>query len=349
MKIAVIGSGFFGLSIANFFEERKASVDIFESKDIPFSGASFYNQCRIHQGFHYPRSAYTIYQSIMGFEKFIREYSPAVGKVKKNWYLVKKDSLVNREQYLAVMDSFSLKYQELKDPPAFIKNKQDFELSILTTEHFVNLKKLKSIILQRINSRIHLNHRIISVDAENGNVYTNEKRYGSYDFIINCTYNNPNLGLCNLTSFNLKYELAAILYAKTSLSSNEAVTIMDGPFISVYPADNRHHTISSVIHTPFMKFGNHKDFGEMFDNRFHLAKKNKTNLKIIEHAKEFIDINIQDELLWITGKTKLKTDKGDSREVLVRKNQKLISVLGGKLDAIYEAKRKVLEVLNEDY
>ena len=122
---------------------------------------------------------------------------------------------------------------------------------------------------------------------------------------------------------------------------------MDGPFVTVYPADNVYHTISSVVHTPFMKFGNHKDFVKVFDNRFELAKKNKIDLKIIEHAKEFIDINIHDDSLWISGKTKIKTDKGDSREVLVRRNKKVISVLGGKLDAIYEAKRKVMENINE--
>ena len=36
-----------------------------------------------------------------------------------------------------------------------------------------------------------------------------------------------------------------------------------------------------------MKFGKHKDFVKVFDNRFELAK-NKIDLKIIEHAKNLL-------------------------------------------------------------
>ncbi len=73
---------------------------------------------------------------------------------------------------------------------------------------------------------------------------------GPFDYIINATYTNPNLGLPIDKHFAVKWEIAAMVLAKTSLPAGTAVTIMDGPFISVYPAFDGLHTLSSVFHTP---------------------------------------------------------------------------------------------------
>ena len=43
--------------------------------------------------------------------------------------------------------------------------------------------------------------------------------------------------------------------------------------------------------------------------------------------------------------TTLFNSKKDSRPTLVKKEKKLITVLGGKIDTIFEAERKILEIL----
>ncbi|MAU58520.1 MAG: hypothetical protein CMC33_02535 [Flavobacteriaceae bacterium] len=348
MKIAIIGAGFFGLSIASMLEKNKkfnANIEIFDSSDEPFSGASFNNQCRVHQGFHYPRSAFTIYQSIIGFDQFISEFADAVSPVSKNWYLIRDDGLVNKSEYLAVMDAFSMEYAIHDNPPAYIKNKSRYELSILTNEYSVNLKKLKKIVLSQIKSKIHLKQKVVEINAEEGLFKTNNNTFGPFDLIINCTYNNTNLGLGS-NALDLKYELAALVYGNTNLENNEAITIMDGPFVSVYPAGNNRHTLSSVLHTPFKKYDNYEIFNQNYINRIKIAEKNDVANKIIEHVKDYINIDIDYEKIWISGKTKIKSDKGDSREVLIRHNKRVMSVLGGKLDAIYQTNQKVLEYIN---
>jgi hypothetical protein len=349
MKVAIIGAGFFGLSIASMLEKNKklnANVEIFDAEDQPFTGASFNNQCRIHQGFHYPRSAFTIYQSIIGFDQFISEFADAVSPVAKNWYLIRDDGLVDKSEYLAVMDAFSLEYDIHENPPVYLKNKNRYVLSILTNEYSVNLKQLKKIVLSQIESKIHLQKKVIEINAEEGVFKTQNNTYGPFDLIINCTYNNTNLGLGSNT-LDLKYELAALVYGSTSLENNEAITIMDGPFVSVYPAGKNRHTLSSVIHTPFKKYPNYELFYNDYTNRIKIAEKHNVANKIIQHVKEYLDISVDYEKIWVTGKTKIKSDKGDSREVLIRHNKKVMSVLGGKLDAIYQTNQKILEYINE--
>jgi len=349
MKVAIIGSGFFGLCIARMFENRKelkSELSIFEAASKPFSGASFNNQCRVHQGFHYPRSAFTMHQSILGFNRFISEFSSAVNPVSENWYLIRDNGLVDATQYLAVMDAFSLDYNVCESPPSYVKNQNQYQLSILTKEYSINLKNLRKILLDRIENKIKLQKKIVEIDAHQGFLYTVDGTYGPFDLIVNCTYSNPNLGL-GQNSFNLKYELAALVYGKTSLKKNEAITIMDGPFVSVYPAYEGRHTLSSVIYTPFKKYADYELFSSDYKKRVDLAQKEDVGAKIIEEVKKYLQIDTECEKIWVTGKTKLASDKGDSREVLVNKNKKVISVLGGKLDAVYEAKRKILEYIYE--
>ena len=58
-KIAIIGSGFFGLSLAIKLS-KKFKVDVYEKRRSPLQGASRANQLRYHLGYHYPRSQKTL-------------------------------------------------------------------------------------------------------------------------------------------------------------------------------------------------------------------------------------------------------------------------------------------------
>ena len=112
--------------------------------------------------------------------------------------------------------------------------------------------------------------------------------------------------------------------------------------MSVYPSSKCTHTLSSVIHTPFVKAEIESEFQRGLLSIRQLAKDKDVETKIISHVKQFLDIEIGDTELWLSPKIKLASDHGDSRVTDVRREGRLFSVLCGKLDAVFSASDEIL-------
>src|ERR1017187_8423519 len=74
----IIGGGFFGSFIAAYLKPRMQSVLVVEQEDQLFRRASYANQARIHNGYHYPRSLHTAYRSRMNFQSFVNDFPECV-------------------------------------------------------------------------------------------------------------------------------------------------------------------------------------------------------------------------------------------------------------------------------
>ena len=71
-KLAIVGGGFYGCYIAKKLKDKfksKIDVHIFENKKLILEAGSN-NQYKLHLGYHYPRSNFTIRQTIDGSKKF---------------------------------------------------------------------------------------------------------------------------------------------------------------------------------------------------------------------------------------------------------------------------------------
>lgn len=348
MKICVIGSGFFGLHVASQLKKkvRNCSLDVFESKSSPFTGAAFNNQCRLHLGFHYPRSGYTIYQSVLGFDRFRSEYPVVCNPIASNFYAIHKDGYVSAENYFAVMDSFHLDYSEQKIP-SFFKKKSDIEAVIKVPEQWINLKSLRHQLLSFVSENIKCDSTVSEVCPNSGKVFVNGRLYDEYDLVINATYTNPNIGATK-PFYELKYELAALVNCETSFNKDTAVTVMDGPFVSIYPSSTNTHTLSSVLYTPHVNCNSVSELSAYVRKGLDISAKASVSDKIINHVSEFIDLKIGKQSMWLSTKVKLASDYGDSRVTQVKREGKLVSVLCGKLDAVFEASDSIMQGLNYD-
>ena len=98
MKIAIIGSGFYGSSLAITLS-KKYEVDLYEKESKIFNGASSCNQFRFHSGYHYPRSQKTVNEINRSKKDFINFYTNSVFENTINYYLVAKKSKVNFTKY----------------------------------------------------------------------------------------------------------------------------------------------------------------------------------------------------------------------------------------------------------
>ena len=318
-------------------------IDILEAKSRPYEGAAFNNQCRLHLGFHYPRSAFTIYQSIAGYDRFVSKYSAACNEMTSNLYAVHVNGYVSADQYLAVMDSFHLKYRHVTTP-GFFNNRSEIEAVITVPEQWIDLSALKKHQINEFKGNIYCNTVVSDIDARTGAVYVDDKLFNEYDLVINATYTNPNLGVTK-PFYELKYELTALVNCETSFDTDTAITIMDGPFVSIYPSSAKTHTLSSVLHTPFIKCDTHLGLSQHLKQGLDTLTKASISEKIINHAGQLIDFEVGKSDLWLSAKVKLASDYGDSRETQVKREGKLVSVLCGKLDAAFEASDNIIREL----
>ena len=76
--VLVIGGGFYGLFLAEFAAARFRRVLLCEAGPGLMRRASYANQARVHNGYHYPRSVLTATRSRANFPRFVEEFAPAI-------------------------------------------------------------------------------------------------------------------------------------------------------------------------------------------------------------------------------------------------------------------------------
>ena len=169
---------------------------------------------------------------------------------------------------------------------------------------------------------------------------------GSYDLIINCTYASLNKveRLAKVKETSIRSELCeiAIFRDPKNRLKNSGITFMDGPFISFMPWSKDHlYSLTSVCHTPHEAS---KEFSQFLDVR----RSHSRRAMMISLMKKFIKPEIVDDLEFEGSKFVIKTisdnaDIDDNRLVNVNfdKDRRFVSILSGKLDAIYEVEKKL--------
>jgi hypothetical protein len=350
MKIAIVGGGFYGVYLAyKLSQNNKLQIDLFEKNNTILNETAIRNQYRLHTGYHYPRSLETIYQTILGYKKFKKEFKKFLYFPKNNFYLVHINSLISFNNYKKLFKNLNLNFKEInkKQISTYIKT-NCIEGVLNTGEGVILLEKLfyffNKEILKKI--KIHKSTNISKIDEKSGKVYSETLIFTGYDYIINTTYTNPNLGL-DQDKFAIKYELTGMVGIKNPFKKPLGLTIMDGNYCSLYPKNKFYSTISSVKFTPIIKSNSYKEI---------LKEKKLINEKtviknIINDARKYIRLPQKFfELNLVTStKVKLVADKNDTRISVIKQNNRLISILCGKLDAvtiIYNDIKKILFCTN---
>jgi hypothetical protein len=338
MKILIIGGGFYGFHIAKMIldKSKNIKIDIFEKEKKIFLGAFTNNQHRLHLGYHYPRSAETIQQSIDNYFKFTNIYEPFIKVPDYNIYSIHKDSLVDFNDYITIYKNFGLNFEIINNDDLKLLtndklNTSELVSSIKTCEATVDCNKISRYLYSCVKNNV--------------NIVTNNEvvlKPDGYDFIINATYNNPNLFLSKTKK--LKHEMCAILLCENVMPKNVGITIMDGRFCSIFPHHDGSHSVSSVSETPFLKLSEN-DIKYNKDQINDIFKKNNIEEKILLDVNKFIKVNkkqVNNTLLSI--KTKFEEDLGDSREASFVREENYYSIYCGKISAICSISE---EIINE--
>ncbi|MCR6652802.1 MAG: FAD-dependent oxidoreductase [Cellvibrionaceae bacterium] len=102
LDAVVIGGGFYGCAIAIYLKQvrgLKSVLLVEQEKDI-LQRASYTNQARVHNGYHYPRSFTTAYRSRVNMPRFVVDWRDAVKKdFTKIYAIARKNSKVTAKQF----------------------------------------------------------------------------------------------------------------------------------------------------------------------------------------------------------------------------------------------------------
>jgi hypothetical protein len=355
-KIAIIGSGIFGLSVAEKLVNLNTKIDIYEKNKEILGGATKNNLNRIHQGFHYPRSKKTINQSIKNYKIFVKKYHQFIKKKLKSYYLISSiNSKINLIKFLKVAHSipFLSKKININKFPTMLKN---IEGGILTNELIYDwnlMKKYFNKIIKKKNINIYLNHEVKNLNNDNLlTIYNNSKRsLKKYDFVIDCSYTDQNKFKKQLGIIPKKkiFQKTLVLEVKLENFKKIGVAVMDGEFVSLLPKGNSNNFLLYDVKNSIIKKKISKVYPSSFKKKISSKKINSNSLKIIRKFKYFFpELKIKEIISFKISDRVLNITKNDSRTTNVEfyKNR-VFFVNQGKTDHCIEVSENIYKKIKK--
>ena len=241
MKIAVIGAGIFGITTAIKLA-RQHDVSIFERNSDILKGASDVNQCRIHRGYHYPRSPKTTLQVLNSEVEFLEEFSDAVINGTENYYCISKsDSYITSDDYINFCKKHNLEFSKIN---LDIVDTNSVDLCIKVKEKLFDYEKLKKNCWEKLNAsgvKVLLNTK------------ADKEVFEKFDFVVIATYADINSLLNNYKEkqHNYQFEICEKIFLELPQEfHNKSIVIMDGPFLSIDPVGTKNYfIIGDVVNT----------------------------------------------------------------------------------------------------
>ena len=255
----IIGAGLYGLYSALSCCQRGQHVLVLECDPAPFQRATYINQARVHQGYHYPRSISTAMKSAGYFERFNKDYAFCINRAFDQIYATSsKYSWSDGPQFKKFCRAAGIPCEGLHPDGYFKEGMCDGVFK--TREYTYDAAILKKYLMEELvkypmSFEIQYNARITRIEKEADfyRIKTETRDYQS-GFVLNATYAGTNqiLDMVGFEKFAIKYELCEIILCETNDKlKNVGFTVMDGPFFSIMPFGKTGlHSLTSVTFTP---------------------------------------------------------------------------------------------------
>lgn len=361
--IAIIGGGWFGCAIADFLKERYPRIVVLEREPRAMRRASYTNQARIHNGYHYPRSLQTAYRSRMNFKQFARDYADCVvNDFTKLYCVARQSSKVSPMQFERFCNLIGAPWKRAEPEYLELFEPRLIE-AVYEVEEFAFDSEVLAAMLQdrlaRAGVEVRLNTEVqnAAADGASTRLLLSTGKEVTARIVFNCTYSGLKRipGLAHFCSSGLKHEIAELaLIEPTNVLKKLAVTVMDGPFFSTMPFPARGlYTLSHVRYTPHgswteeVSAAGHKanapDPYAMLERYRKESRAVQMKLDAARYMPELRRCAIVDSLFEV--KTLLvRNEVDDGRPILIERSeppQVVYSVLGGKLDNVYDVMEKL--------
>lgn len=361
----VLGAGMFGLHAADILSQRGLKVAVLEYDPGAFMRASYINQARVHNGYHYPRSYSTAVKSAHYFERFYHDFDFAVHRSFKKIYAIAKNySLSSAENFEKFCGYSKIPCEQMPVKHTPMLNEDTIESAFLTQEYTFDAMKIRDYFLQKLQKTglvdFLFNFRLEKAEPVGRDYHLTTASGDEYHApsVLNATYAGINavLDKFHFEKFKIKYEICEIILCDASERIKElGVTVMDGPFFSLMPFGlTGLHSLTSVTFTPHLtSYQSLPTFPCQARNSACIptslencntcpAKPESAWQYMFQIAKKYMhlnnDISYKSSLFSIKP-ILLASELDDSRPTVIRTlstEPTFISVLSGKINTIYD-------------
>ena len=358
----IIGGGFYGAAIAVYLAKQRGlkNIILIEQESALLTRASYNNQARVHNGYHYPRSFTTAYRSRVNFPKFVNDFSEAVNRdLTKLYAIARRNSKVTAKQFERFCREIGANIKPAEASLRALFDQRLIENVFLVEEYTFDTTKLaqwaKHELLEN-NVQVRLQTRVtaISQGPNQSLVLTLQSERGTKEqltcsYVFNCTYSGLNQfeGDFPTTQTKIKHEITEmILMQAPPVLQNLGVTVMDGPFFSMMPFPALGlHTLSHVRYTPHMYWKDERGI-DPYQRLNHYSRTSRVDRMVKDAGRylpSILEAKYMDSLFEVKS-ILVKNEADDGRPILFEKHPELpacYSVLGGKIDNIYDVLAKL--------
>lgn len=326
MKVRILGGGWYGCHIASALLRSGVDVELHETAAHLFAGASGGNPARLHLGFHYPRSMVTRSKCQETHRAFMAEYADLTRMIPVNVYAVAANtSLVDFGTYCRVLRG-EVDFIEVERPAEL--GLENVEGALLTGERHIVIDSARQFFAVRL------------ADCVRYGMESNGSGAG-FDWTIDCTF-------CARDSERVeRYEpcVTALLRGPT----DRAVTIMDGPFPSLYPwnEDGGISSLTSAKYTPLARVKSYDEARAILDSVTVAEVDARTEAMVEQIAYFWPSVRDRYEVVDQRLTIRAQPESGsDARFVdVVRVAENVLRVRAGKIDAVVHAEQLVKAAL----
>ncbi len=361
----IIGGGFYGLRLALLAARLGQKVAVLEARRAPMQLASYVNQARAHNGYHYPRSYITAKAAHDHYAQFRQEYAACIDDSFTHLYAIARTgSWLNEYQFKSFCEIIGAPLHPVRHDDLALFNMDRIEAVFRVDEAAFDAYKLRDILLAQIlqESAIQIIYDApVARLSQQGNEIEINTPLGQFSAarVLNVTYAHLNDVIRRCDFLNIEQELLDIEIEIAEVCLCEAptefdamaMTIMDGPFWATmpFPADG----LRSLTHVKYTPHASYSSRARSETPAEILANYNQdTNFTAMRaDAARYVPAVAE-----FKHKRSLFTNKAivanhehdDARPIIVRCHQSaplFLSVLGSKLDSIYELESAVADYL----
>jgi glycine/D-amino acid oxidase-like deaminating enzyme len=352
---AVVGGGFFGCELAARLARSRSPVVLLEQAAALMTRASYHNQARVHNGYHYPRSLLTALRSRLSYPRFVTEYADCMQRRFHQIYAVpRKFSKVTARQFRELCHRIGA---PCNPAPAGIRRlfcPALVEDVFVVEECVFDAVKLRGVVRAKLSAagvqvRLNATVRRLAPGPAGTVALTCSTAAGdgvtTAGCVFVCTYAQTNtlLGASGLPALGLKHELTELALVEVPAALRElGVTVMCGPFFSCLPFPPRGlHSLSHVRYTPH--FAWQEGAGQPLGPPPEARRRQSQFALMVRDAARFMPLLAeakQFDSLWEIKTVLPQSETDDSRPILFQRDWGLANVhivLGSKIDNVYDA------------